>query len=33
VRAPLPNGQALEFRLEGGFFDAFFIGTTIGYQI
>lgn len=33
VRAPLPNGQALEFRLEGGFFDAFFIGTTVGYQI
>jgi hypothetical protein len=33
VRAPLPNGQALEFRLEGGFFDAFFIGTTVAYQI
>jgi len=33
VRAPLPNGQALEFRLEGGFFDAFFIGTSVGYQI
>jgi hypothetical protein len=33
IRAPLPNGQALEFRVEGGFFDAFFIGTTIGYQI
>jgi hypothetical protein len=33
VRAPLPNDQALEFRLEGGFFDAFFIGLTMGYQI
>lgn len=33
VRAPLPNGQALEFRLEGGFFDAFFVGTTVAYQI
>ncbi len=33
VRAPLPNGQALEFRLEGGFFNAFFVGATVGYQI
>jgi hypothetical protein len=32
-RVPLPNNQALELRLEGGFFDAFFVGLTAGYQI
>jgi hypothetical protein len=30
-RVPLPNNQALEFRLEGGFFDAFFVGLAMGY--
>lgn len=33
VRAPLPNGQAVEFRVEGGFFDAFFIGLTAAYAM
>jgi hypothetical protein len=32
-RVPLPNNQSLEFRLEGGFFDAFFVGLTMGYVI
>ena len=33
LRAPLPNNQALEFRIEGGFFDAFFVGLTAGYVL
>ena len=33
-RVPIPQyHQAVEFRLEGGFFDAFFIGLAAGYQM
>lgn len=32
-RIPLPNRQSVEFRVEGGFFDAFFVGLTAGYVI
>jgi hypothetical protein len=28
---PIPDAKGLEFRLEGGFFDAFFLGGTMGY--
>jgi hypothetical protein len=28
---PIPDAKGLEFRVEGGFFDAFFIGGTAGY--
>ena len=28
---PIPDARGLEFRVEGGFFDAFFIGGTAGY--
>ena len=28
---PIPDAKGLEFRLEGGFYDAFFIGATGGY--
>jgi hypothetical protein len=30
-RVPFKNGQSLEFRMEGGFFDAFFFGLTAAY--
>ena len=30
---PLPDKSNLEFRLEGGFYDAFFIGLTAGYVL
>ncbi len=32
-RYPLPKRQAVELRLEGGFYDAFFIGLTAAYVI
>jgi len=32
-RVPLSNNQALEFRLEGGFFDAFFVGLAMSYVL
>jgi hypothetical protein len=33
-RIPIPKyHQAVEIRLEGGFFDAFFIGMVVGYQM
>jgi hypothetical protein len=28
---PIPDAKGLEFRVEGGFYDAFFIGGTAGY--
>ena len=28
---PIPDAKGLEFRIEGGFYDAFFIGGTAGY--
>ena len=28
---PIPDAKGLEFRVEGGFYDAFFIGATGGY--
>ncbi|HEX7500682.1 MAG TPA: hypothetical protein VF524_10325 [Polyangia bacterium] len=28
---PIPDAKGLEFRIEGGFFDAFFVGGTAGY--
>ena len=28
---PIPDAKGLEFRLEGGFFDAFFLGGSAGY--
>ena len=28
---PVPDAQGLEFRIEGGFYDAFFLGGTAGY--
>jgi hypothetical protein len=28
---PIPDAKGLEFRLEGGFYDAFFLGGTAGY--
>ena len=28
---PIPDAKGLEFRLEGGFYDAFFIGLSGGY--
>ena len=28
---PIPDAKGLEFRVEGGFFDAFFVGGTAGY--
>jgi hypothetical protein len=28
---PIPDAKGLEFRVEGGFFDAFFLGGTMGY--
>jgi len=28
---PVPDAKGLEFRVEGGFYDAFFIGGTAGY--
>ncbi len=28
---PVPDAKGLEFRVEGGFFDAFFIGGSAGY--
>jgi hypothetical protein len=31
VDFPIPDAKGLEFRLEGGFFDAFFIGGAGGY--
>lgn len=31
VDFPIPDAKGLEFRLEGGFFDAFFLGGTMGY--
>ncbi len=31
VDFPIPDAKGLEFRLEGGFFDAFFIGGAAGY--
>jgi hypothetical protein len=30
---PLPDKSNLEFRLEGGFYDGFFVGVTAGYVI
>jgi hypothetical protein len=30
---PLPDKSNLEFRLEGGFYDAFFVGLTMGYVL
>jgi hypothetical protein len=30
---PLPDKSNLEFRLEGGFYDAFFIGLSAGYVL
>ncbi len=30
-RIPLPDKSNLELRLEGGFYDAFFLGVTAGY--
>jgi hypothetical protein len=30
---PLPDKSNLEFRLEGGFYDGFFVGLTAGYVI
>ncbi len=33
-RIPIPQyHQAVDIRLEGGFFDAFFIGMAVGYQM
>jgi hypothetical protein len=31
VDFPIPDAKGLEFRLEGGFFDAFFVGGAAGY--
>jgi len=31
LRVPLPDKSNIEFRLEGGFYDAFFVGLTMGY--
>jgi hypothetical protein len=31
VDFPIPDAKGLEFRLEGGFFDAFFLGGAAGY--
>jgi len=31
VDFPIPDAKGLEFRLEGGFFDAFFVGGSAGY--
>ena len=28
---PIPDAKGLEFRVEGGFYDAFFLGGTAGY--
>jgi hypothetical protein len=28
---PIPDAKGLEFRIEGGFYDAFFLGGTMGY--
>lgn len=28
---PIPQAQGLEFRVEGGFYDAFFVGASAGY--
>ncbi len=28
---PIPDAKGLEFRIEGGFYDAFFVGGTAGY--
>ena len=28
---PIPDAKGLEFRVEGGFYDAFFIGASAGY--
>jgi len=28
---PIPDAKGLEFRVEGGFYDAFFVGGTAGY--
>jgi hypothetical protein len=28
---PIPDAKGLEFRIEGGFYDAFFVGLTGGY--
>jgi hypothetical protein len=28
---PIPDAKGLEFRIEGGFYDAFFLGGTAGY--
>ena len=28
---PIPDAKGLEFRVEGGFFDAFFVGVSAGY--
>jgi hypothetical protein len=28
---PVPDAKGLEFRVEGGFYDAFFVGGTAGY--
>jgi hypothetical protein len=28
---PIPDAKGLEFRVEGGFYDAFFIGASGGY--
>jgi hypothetical protein len=28
---PIPDAKGLEFRLEGGFYDAFFVGVSGGY--
>jgi hypothetical protein len=30
---PLPDKSNLEFRLEGGFYDAFFVGLSAGYVL
>jgi hypothetical protein len=32
-RIPLPDTSNIEFRLEGGFYDAFFVGLTAGYVL
>jgi hypothetical protein len=28
---PVPDAKGLEFRVEGGFYDAFFLGASAGY--
>ncbi|MBN2573678.1 MAG: hypothetical protein JXP73_03870 [Deltaproteobacteria bacterium] len=28
---PIPDAKGLEFRIEGGFYDAFFVGASAGY--